>query len=145
MMASGAGRKPHENGPVAPNASLPDLASKPNWELRDFFDLNYAARKAQAKKAAKAASETGEARVATQSLQARVMADPKLVAHFMAIKACLDPQEASAILALGERLTTEEQESLLENVRALSAPQAAAVLRGLLSELNKATANGPAA
>jgi hypothetical protein len=87
-----------------------DLASKPNWELRDFVDLNYAAAKARAKKAAKHAGDAGTSASAKPSLQARVMADPKLMAQFLAIKSLLDADEAAELLALGQRLDEQEQE-----------------------------------
>jgi hypothetical protein len=71
-------------------------------------------------------------------LQARVMSDPKLVAHFMAIKALLRPDEAMKLLALGERMSEREQESLLAEISARSADDAAQLLRALLIELDAA-------
>jgi hypothetical protein len=114
-----------------------DLASKPSWELRDLVDLNYAAAKAKARRAANQAGDAGAP--ATQvPLQARVMADPKLLAQFIAIKSLLTTDEAARLLALGQRMTEQEQEWLLAQVSRLNPEQAAALLRGMLVELNAA-------
>lgn len=137
MLAGGVGgQKALGAAPAAAEGGESDLASKPRWELRDLVDLRYAAAKAQAKKAAKQASGSGGAKA---SLQARVMADPKLMAHFLAIKSLPQPEEAAQILALGEHTTEAEQELLIANVSALSPADAAALLRATLAELTKAT------
>lgn len=57
----------------------------------------------------------------------------------MAIKELLQPDEAMKLVALGERMTEEEQESLLAEISALSAKDAAQLLRALLAELEAAT------
>ena len=64
------------------------------------------------------------------------MAEPGLMTHFMAIKTLLDPDDATRILALGERISDEEQEWLIAQVSALSAEDAAALLRTTLAELS---------
>jgi hypothetical protein len=127
---------PREQGDVATDA---DLASKPNWEFRDLVDLNYAAAKAKAKKTAKAA-EAGAIASATPkpSLQSRVMADPKLLGQFVTIQSLLSADEASQLLDLGQRLSEQEQERLLAEISAVSPENAAALLRGVLAELNDA-------
>jgi hypothetical protein len=136
MLASGAGAKAITSGSVAPKVGDDaDLSSKPNWEFREFIDLNYAAAKAKAKKEAKHAAST------KPSLQARVMADPELMAHFLAIKSLLDPGEAAQILALGERIGEDQQEWLIAKISALSPAEAAALLRTTLSELTDANAS----
>jgi hypothetical protein len=121
-------------------SSYGDLASKPNWELRDLYNLNYAAAKAAAKKAAKQGAATGASasEVPKPSLQARVMADPKLVSQFVAIKALLSADEGARLLELGQRLSEQQQEWLLAQIRAVSPDEAASQLRGLLVELNEA-------
>ena len=115
-----------------------DLASKPNWEARDFVDLNYAAAKAKAKKAAKQAAEAGASAAPKPSLQARVMADPKLMAQFVAIKSLLSAAESAQLLELGQRMSEQEQEWLLAQISAVSPENAAALLRGMLAELGEA-------
>jgi hypothetical protein len=116
-----------------------DLASKPNWEPRDFVDLNYAAAKAKAKKAAKQAAEAAGSATATPkpSLQARVMADPGLMTKFVAIKALLSADEAAQLLELGQRMSEREQEYLLAQIRDASPEHAAELLRGMLVELDR--------
>ena len=134
MLAGGAGARALASGPAAPPASDSALSSKPSWELRDFVDLNYAAAKAKANKEAKRAAST------TNSLQARVMTDPKLMAHFLAIKSLLAPDEAAQILALGERISEDQQEWLIAQVSGLNPAEAAVLLRTTLAELSEATA-----
>jgi hypothetical protein len=128
---------PREQGDVATDT---ELASKPNWEFRDLVDLNYAAAKAKAKKTAKQAAEAGATASATPkpSLQSRVMADPKLFGHFVAIKSLLSADEAAQLLELGQRASEQEQEWLLGKIRAATPETAAAVLRGMLADLNQA-------
>jgi hypothetical protein len=136
MLTTGAGDAPRNTAVTAAGDSGDfdaELAARPNWEARDFLNLNYAAAKARAKKAARQASAMPKA-----SLQVRVMSDPKLLAHFMAIKALLQPDEAMKLLALGERMSEREQESLLAEVSARSAEDAALLLRALLVELDAA-------
>lgn len=135
-LTSGAGDAPRSSDATDAGDSGDidaELAARPNWEARDLWNLNYAAAKAKAKKAARQASPKPRA-----SLQARVMSDPKLIAHFMAIKALLQPDEAMKLLALGERMSEREQESLLAEVSARSAEDAALLLRALLVELDDA-------
>ncbi|MDQ3341709.1 MAG: hypothetical protein M4D80_41695 [Myxococcota bacterium] len=134
LLAGGAGAKALASGPAAPQGDSA-LALKPSWELRELVDLNYAAAKAKAKKEAKGAAST------TNSLQARVMTDPTLMAHFLAIKSVLAPDEAAQILALGERITEDQQEWLIAQVSALNAAEAAALLRTTLAELSEAKAS----
>ena len=114
-----------------------DLASKPRWEPRDLIDLKYAAAKAKARKAAKQAGDAA-ASTSKPSLQARVMADPTLMAHFMAIKALLGTDEAAQLLGVGQRASEQELELLLAQIRGLSPEDAAALLRGMLAELRAA-------
>ena len=123
-----------QNAPGDADADV-DLASKPSWEPRDLVDLKYAAAKAKAKKAAKQAADAGAAAPPKPSLQARVMADPTLMAHFMAIKALLGTDEAAQLLAVGQRASEQELELLLAQIRGLSPEDAAALLRGMLAEL----------
>lgn len=108
-----------------------DLEKAPNWEFRDLIDLNYAASKAKAKKA----KHSMEAR--KESLQARLVSDPKLLSHFMAIKELLQPEEVARILALGESTTDEQLQWLIEQVSALPVEAAAALLRNTLVELDQ--------
>jgi hypothetical protein len=127
---------PREHADASTDA---DLSSKPNWEFRDLVDLNYAAAKAKAKKAAKLAAEAGAgATTPKPSLQARVMADPKLLAQFVTIKSLLSADEASQLFELGQRLSEQEQELLLAEISAVSPAKAAVLLRGMLAELNGA-------
>ena len=137
MLTSGGAAAPRNDAALAAGDATDadaQLADKPNWEFRDFVDLNYAAKKAKAKKERRQANTSPK-----PSLQARVMSDPKLLSHFMAIKELLQPDEAMKLLALGERMTEQEQESLLAEISALSAKDAAQLLRALLAELEAAT------
>jgi hypothetical protein len=143
MLASGTQMKAAKtaaNAPATPTAADTDLASRPSWELRDFVDLNYASAKAKAKKAAKEqAAEASATNGAVASLQARVMSDPKLMAHFFAIKSLLSADETTQLLALGERMSQEQQEFLIAQISAATPDAAAMVLRKMLAELSEAT------
>ncbi len=55
-----------------------ELASRPKWEVRDLVDFGYAARKGQAKRAAREQPATSG--ISMAALGARVMADPALAA-----------------------------------------------------------------
>jgi hypothetical protein len=126
------------NDQIAPQQGISgdaSLASKPNWELRDFVDLRYAAEKANAKKAAKL--DAGPRPAPKQSLQSRVMADPKLMAQFIGIKSLLSTEEAAQLFALGQNLSEQEQEWLLAQIAGETPEKAAALLRGMLAELNE--------
>lgn len=133
VMQHGANDQIARHQGVSGDASL---ASKPSWELRDFVDFKYAAEKASAKKAAKLDAETSTA--PKPSLQSRVMADPKLMSQFFAIKSLLSNDEASQLFALGQTLSEREQEWLLAQIGAETPEKAAVLLRGMLAELNEA-------
>lgn len=136
MLTSGAGSAPRNAASLAagePGDAQADLAMKPNWEIRDFVDINYAAAKARAKKAAKRANTAPR-----PTLQERVMSDEKLLSKFMAINALLQPDETAKLLALGECMNEQQQESLLVEIAALSAEDAATFLRAVLCELDAA-------
>ena len=66
------------------------------------------------------------------------MADPKLMAHFLAIKALLSDDEAAQLLAVGQRANEQELDFLLSQITGLSPEDAAALLRGTLAELQRA-------
>lgn len=137
MLTSGAAEGPRNGAALAAGDATDaeaQLADKPRWEFRDFVDFNYAAAKAKAKKARRQANAASKS-----SLQARVMSDPKLLSHFMAIKELLQPDEVVTLVALSERMTEQEQESLLAEISALSAKDAAQLLRAVLAELEVAT------
>jgi hypothetical protein len=133
MLAGGVGAKVLGGAGESKSKGDADLASKPKWELRELYDLNYASEKAKARKAG--------APTAKPSLQARVMADPKLMAHFMAIKSLLTGDEAARIFALGERWSEEVQEELIARVGALSPQEAAEFLREVLVEVSSGAPN----
>ena len=140
MFAGGRQGRAGNAAPAAPATSGQadaDLASKPNWEWRDFYDFRYAAAKSQAKKAAKQTGAPSAAIRSDASLQARLMSDPKLLAHFLAIKALLEGDEIAQLLAVGERMSAEQQEFLVAQISAVSPDAAAALLRGMLAELDK--------
>ncbi|MBX3155291.1 MAG: hypothetical protein KF773_04785 [Deltaproteobacteria bacterium] len=119
MLAEGAGAKALVTG-----------ATRPGLELRELVDLRYAAEKGTARREAKQTAAT------KSSLKARVVADPNLMAHFLAIKELHEPEEAEKILALGERISEEQQDWLLAQVSAVNPAEAAAVLRTMLAELS---------
>lgn len=136
MLTSGAKNTPPA---TALATTTVDLASRPNWEMRDLVDFKYAGAKAKAKKdASQAQPEKG-------SLQARVMSNPKLLSHFIAIQSFLSPDEQAALAALANRITALEREHLITEIEGLPAAGAATFLRALLDEMalssNEASSN----
>jgi hypothetical protein len=134
MLTSGGTSSP---APAASKSVSTDLASRPKWEMRDFIDLRYAAAKTEARKAAnQGGSSPNDLPAPTKpSLQARVMSDPKLLAHFVSIRALLQPDEQTALTALANQITEREQERLITEIKALPTADAAAFLRALLEEM----------
>jgi hypothetical protein len=134
MLANGGGNAPRNGATSAANKSdnaNANLASKPGFELREFYDIKYAAAKAKAKKEAKPDEATPK-----RSLQDRVMSDEKLLSKFMAINDLLELDEKEKLLALGGRMNEEQQESLLAHINALSPENAVTWLRAVLVELD---------
>ena len=133
MFAGGVSRARPALAPAG-EVNESELASKPSWELRDFVDFKYAGDKARAKKAAREASDSTSART-KPSLQARVMRDPRLLAHFMAIKSLLGHDELHGLLALSDQSTEAQQEHLIAQIAPLAPAEAAALLREMLAQL----------
>ena len=107
------------------------LVEKPNWELRDFTDLGYAKRKADAKRKHGAAKPGA----GQDALQARVMRDPQLVQKLFVIKAQLTEDEIAFLLGAIANASEAEQTGLLEKLKALTDDEAVATCRQLVSVL----------
>jgi hypothetical protein len=144
VLAGGVfGAKPATEGvvaqPVAQNAEA-ELAAKP-FEVRELIDLNYAAEKGRAKKAAKARAAQSPAAQPAMPLQARIKADPQLYARMMAVKELLLSAEVAELLKLAAMSTDSEQQSLIDVINQYSPEQAVRVVRHVL---NGRRANGTA-
>lgn len=109
-----------------------ELADKPEWELREFYDLAYASRKAKAKKTAREATPAANS-IAT--LQAKIVADPALMQHLMGIKAQLTTDEIQLLLASIARSSEAEQLRFLEKIKALPLDKAVAICREVVATL----------
>ena len=107
------------------------LVAAPNWELRDFTDLGYAKRKADAKRKHGSAKQGA----IQEALQARVMRDPLLVQKLLTLKAQLTEEEVTFLLGAIARASEAEQTSLLEKLKALPDDEAVATCRQLVSVL----------
>jgi hypothetical protein len=116
-----------------------DLASRPSWEMRDFLDLQYAARKAQAKKAAR---EAPPAAATLATLQSRITNDPALMQQLFAIKAQLSSEEIETLLGAVARSSESEQLSFIDSVKALPTEQAVALCRELVVEIRGGESHG---
>jgi len=116
-----------------------DLASRPSWEMRDFLDLRYAARKAQAKKAAR---EAPPAAATLATLQSRITSDPALMQQLFAIKAQLSGDEIETLLGAVARSSESEQLSFIDSVKALPTDQAVALCRELVVEIRGGESHG---
>jgi hypothetical protein len=71
------------------------------------------------------------------------MQDPKLLAHFMAISALLDPGEVQELMSVADRSSEDEVERLIAEISTLTPPEAAATLRRMLAELRSASPSIP--
>lgn len=116
-----------------------DLASRPSWEMRDLLDLRYAARKAQAKKAAREAPPPA---AALATLQAHITNDPALMQQLFAIKAQLSADEIETLLGAVARSSESEQMSFIDSVKALPTEQAVALCRELVIEIRGGESHG---
>jgi len=138
MMAKAAqGRATAQNDQTAPRPAKSDdadLASRPDWELRDL-DLRYASRKGQAKRAAREQSST--AGNATAELQARIMADPALVQQLLAIKAQLSPDEIETLMGAIAGTSEQERTQAIENIKALPLEGAVEFCRELVKTIRE--------
>jgi hypothetical protein len=118
---------------VAPDSDE-DLANRPNWEARDLYDLRYAGRKAEAKRAAK---EKAGGAPSMKALQDRIMADTALLPKLIAIKAQLSADEIETLLGTVAVTTEAEQTKFLDAIKALPVEEAVAVCRDVITEIRE--------
>lgn len=128
-LAGGAIAKSAEPPASAEGAETPsddeDLAHRP-FEARELYDLKYAQRKGEAKRAA---SQQAEQSV---PLQARVMKDPQLVRQIMAIKAQLKPDEIETLLSAAGSWSETAQTKFLETIKPLPVANAVVYCREVI-------------
>ncbi|MDQ3341488.1 MAG: hypothetical protein M4D80_40555 [Myxococcota bacterium] len=114
-----------------------DLAAR-GFEARELMDMKYAARKGQAKRAARAAKEVrsdADRQVRSRAeLQARIMSDPVLLQHLMQINAKLLPEETAMIMELVTNSAVERQEEFLASVKRASIAEAVGGIRDLIAQ-----------
>lgn len=118
-MKPGAAQPEAESSSAADASSTDGLASRP-FEARELFDLKYAHRKGQAKRAA--APRSADA----VPFQTRVMKDPQLLRQIMAIKAALAPDEIEVLLSAAATWPDADQTQFMETIKPLPANQAIA-------------------
>nr|HEX4318163.1 hypothetical protein [Kofleriaceae bacterium] len=112
-----------------------DLATRPNWEARDFVDLNYASRKAEAKRAAK--QRAAERATAMAAMQARIVADLGLVQHLIAIKSQLAADEIETLMGAVAGTIEAEQVKFLDAIKALPVEGAVAFCREVIKAIRE--------
>lgn len=124
----------------APTTVVPDsdedLANRPSWEARDLYDLRYAGRKAEAKRAAKEKEKAGGA-PSTKALQERIMADTALLPKLIAIKAQLSADEIETLLGTVAVTTEAEQTKFLDAIKALPVEEAVVVCRDVITAIRE--------
>jgi hypothetical protein len=140
MARAAQGRSAAQNdqsGPSGHQAKNDDaeLANRPKWEARDLVDFRYAARKGEAKRAAREQTET--ARFGMAGLQARVMADPALVQQLLAIKAQLAPDESETLMGAIAGTSEQERAQIIENIKALPLEGAVEFCRDLVKAIRE--------
>jgi hypothetical protein len=111
-----------------------DLANRPSWEARDLYDLRYAGRKAEAKRAAK--EKVGGA-PSMKALQDRIMADTALLPKLMAIKAQLSADEIETLLGTVAVTTEAEQTKFLDAIKVLPVEEAVVVCRDVITAIRE--------
>jgi hypothetical protein len=116
-----------------------DLASRPNWELRDLVDLQYASQKAQAKRAAR--EQQTDPGAAMTALQARIMSDPTLMQHLLAIKAQLAADDVQVLMAAIAGTCDEERTKVIEDLKSLPVEGAVAYCRELVKAIRAAASD----
>jgi hypothetical protein len=107
------------------------LVDKPNWELRDFTDLAYAKRKADAKRKHGAAKSGAN----PDALKDRVMQDPLLMQRMFAIKSQLTDDEVSVLRTAIAKAPEAEQAGLLDQLKTMTDDDAVATCRQMVSVL----------
>jgi hypothetical protein len=112
-----------------------DLASRPNWEARDLMNLNYASRKAAAKRAAN--ERAGAQAAAMATMQRRIAADPAVVPHLMAIKNQLAADEIETLMSAVAGTTEAEQAKFLDAIKSLPVEEAAAFCRDVIASIRE--------
>jgi len=109
-----------------------DLANRPSWEARDLYDLRYAGRKAEAKRAAKAKAGSAPS---MKALQERIMADTALLPKLLAIKAQLSADEIETLLGTVAVTTEAEQTKFLDAIKALPVEEGVVVCRDVITAI----------
>lgn len=139
LLAGGAlGAKPAADGVASPEAAPVEetsadveLEGKP-WELRELVDLRYAAAKGQAKDATRV--RTPQPATSAMPLQARIMADPTLLAHVMSVKELLTSAEIAELFELASTISDSEQQAVVDMLSQNSPERAAHLIRYVLDE-----------
>lgn len=106
----------------------PDLASRP-FEARELFDIGYAHRKGEAKRAAT------ERSAPAFPLHARVMRDPQLVRQIMAIKSALAPDEIETLMSAAGTWSDADQTQFLNTIKPLPATHAVVFCREVVATI----------
>ena len=119
------------------------LADRPRFELRDLVDFQYSKRKGDAKRAAKQPSERGREE-AMASLQTRVVADPALLQHLIAIKEQLAADEVETLMNVVGGSTEVQQEELIAAIKALPREAAVEFCRDLITTIRTQSAQSSA-
>ncbi|MEO8551173.1 MAG: hypothetical protein ABI678_14420 [Kofleriaceae bacterium] len=114
-----------------------ELANRPKWEARDLVDLKYAARKGEAKRAARDRPSSSATGIGIGALQARVMADPALVEHLFAIKAQLEPHETDALMGAIAGSSDEERSKVIEHIKSLRLEESVEFCRELVHAIRE--------
>lgn len=114
------------------------LADRPRFELRDLVDLQYAKRKGDAKRATK--QSQAERADAMASLQARIMTDPALVQHVIAIKERLASDEVDTLMSVIGSSTETQQSEFITAIKALPRDGAVEFCRDVVNSIRSQSA-----
>lgn len=149
---SGASSTPDSEQQAQSDSNGDENIADRGFEARELYDLNYASKKAAAKKAARAGDqEAVDADKRTRAaLKARIMEDPALVQKLMQVNAQLQPAEAKRIMSMVENSPIDRQETFLSKLKSASVEVAVEWIRNLLEGTapqreQEAPSNTPAA
>lgn len=123
----------HRNAAMDPMLALrserPSTAMATPSEARELFDINYAHRKGEAKRAAIQRS------AAAVPLQARITKDPQLVRQIMAIKSALASDEIETLLSAAATWSDEDQTQFLDMIKPLPVSEAIVFCREVIGTI----------
>lgn len=112
-----------------------DAEPATKWELRDFLDWSYAAKKQQAQQAA--GDSPSPSLEIPAAIRARIASDPSLMQRLFAIKAQLSADETATLMSAIASTADDAQQKLIDEIAALPVDQALALCRHVVAAIRE--------